>query len=42
MTEMMPPGLLYLFREYSNYAMSDQNRIHDLVGVATCSRGVGL
>ena len=40
-----PPGLLYLFREYSNYAMSDQeqlNRILDLVGVATCSRGVGL
>ena len=40
-----PPGLLYLFREYSNYAMSDQeqlNRILDLVGVATFSRGVGL
>ena len=40
-----PPGLLYLFREYSNYAMSDQeqlNRILDLVGVATSSRGVGL
>ena len=33
-----PPGLLYLFREYSNYAMSDQeqlNRILDLVGGAT-------
>ena len=30
-----PPGLLYLFREYNNYAMSDQeqlNRILDLVG----------
>ena len=40
-----PPGLLYLFREYSNYAMSDQeqlNRILDLVGVATFSRGAGL
>ena len=40
-----PPGLLYLFREYSNYAMSDQeqlNRILDLVGVAACNRWVGL
>ena len=40
-----PPGLLYLFREYNNYAMSDQeqlNRILDLVGVASCSIGVGL
>ena len=39
-----PPGLLYLFREYSNHAMSDQeqlNCIPDLVGVATCSRWVG-
>lgn len=40
-----PPGLLYLFREYNNYAMSDQeqlNRILDLVGVAVCSIRVTL
>ena len=39
-----PPGLLYLFREYSNYAMSDQeqlNRILDLVGGAKCSISLG-
>ena len=40
-----PPGLLYLFREYNNYAMSDQeqlNRILDLVGGANCRMRVGL
>lgn len=40
-----PPGLLYLFREYNNYAMSDQeqlNHILDLVSGASCSIRAGL